>query len=162
MEEEGGGGGGEKGRKPSPNGSWIQSEFITHRQDLIAKSHSSHGGWGSFGHEADEHALVDSVHGDTTLALLILAEDHLTDTWGRRRVSRNVATVGVTLKRVQGLPCMVTHAHAHMHARTHTHTPCLISALRIPTLAIPLTGPELETEATWRPAAGTTAPEVGA
>ena len=40
--------------------------------------------------------------------------------------------------------------------------PCLISALLIPTLATPLTAPELERVATAVPPEGTTAPPVGA
>lgn len=44
---------------------------------------------------------------------------------------------------------------------THTRIPCLISALLMPTLPTPETGPELERVATAVLAA-TTAPEVGA
>lgn len=59
----------------------VYSDSVTHCQDLVSESHSCHGGWRSLGNEADEHTLVHRVHGDTTLALLVLTQGHLTDTW---------------------------------------------------------------------------------
>ena len=55
-------------------------DLVTYGEDLVSKANASHGSWGSLGHKHNKHSLALGKEADTTLALLVLTDSHLTHT----------------------------------------------------------------------------------
>ena len=53
---------------------------MTYSEDLVSKANASHGSWGSLGLKHNKNSLALGEEADTTFALLVLTDGHLTHT----------------------------------------------------------------------------------